>query len=87
MLKEGVKPQRPSGARRLVGARDVAGPKRTASRSARPGAPMRRLETWVDGLLVHALERPAERGGDRQTAVILIHGAGLDHRDWSFRLP
>ena len=39
------------------------------------------VETRVEGVRLHAMDR---EGDDPGTAVILIHGAGLDHRDWTF---
>ena len=57
------------------------------TKTARPAAPLRRLETRIDGCLVHAVERPARtrrRGVEAAPAIVLIHGAGLDHRDWTF---
>lgn len=69
----------------------VVAPKRRPGRRSRAperrAAPaVRRLETTVEGLRIHAIERPARprRNGAPAPTVILIHGAGLDHADWSF---
>ncbi len=46
---------------------------------------LRSLETVVEGARIHAAERPSAAGADSTLpTVILIHGAGLDHRDWTF---
>lgn len=43
------------------------------------------VEARVEGALIHAVERPARPGADPDAAaVILVHGAGLDHRDWTY---
>lgn len=61
--------------------------RRSRAIAHRLAPPLRRLETLVDGRRVHALERPARARravAAPAPAVILIHGAGLDHRDWTF---
>ncbi|MCI4665476.1 MAG: alpha/beta hydrolase [Neomegalonema sp.] len=60
---------------------------RVAHATKRATPRLRRLETRIDGCLVHALERPARArkcAAAAAPAIILIHGAGLDHRDWTF---
>ena len=52
-------------------------------RRPRP-APLRHLSARVEDVLIHAVERPARGRGARSRAVVLIHGAGVDHRDWTF---
>lgn len=49
----------------------------------------RSLEAVVEGSRIHAVERPAggQKAQDAEHSaptVVLIHGAGLDHRDWTF---
>ncbi len=59
---------------------------RTRAPERRAAPLVRRLETTVEGLRIHALERAARPRRSKAVAptVILIHGAGLDHRDWTF---
>ena len=92
-LPEAPRPDNPFVAALLEGAERVWRGGETAPEA--PGAksasitrrPRRRgeapvsVEARVEGLLLHAMDRA---GDDQSTAVILIHGAGLDHRDWTF---
>lgn len=61
---------------------------RTVSEAAgrRRPEPVSRTTT-VEGLAIHAMESPAAPWAHRPGAptVVLLHGAGLDHRDWTFR--
>lgn len=61
---------------------------RRARRAPHPNpgpSPLNSLLTEVEDVIVHAMERPS-RGWKKNSgrAVILIHGAGVDHRDWTF---
>ncbi|MEO1293901.1 MAG: alpha/beta hydrolase, partial [Pseudomonadota bacterium] len=50
-------------------------------------SPLIRRDVEVEGLTIHAAERrTGSAGRDTATtpAIVLIHGAGLDHRDWTF---
>ncbi|MEL6978707.1 MAG: alpha/beta hydrolase [Pseudomonadota bacterium] len=40
----------------------------------------------MEKTLIHAVERPGRgrSAAQRRRAVVLIHGAGVDHRDWTF---
>ncbi|MEL6316265.1 MAG: alpha/beta fold hydrolase, partial [Pseudomonadota bacterium] len=38
----------------------------------------------VEGVRIHAVDSAAEIGRPDGRAIVLIHGAGLDHRDWTF---
>lgn len=55
--------------------------KRAPARQTRKKAPTPRV-VRVENLSIHAVERPGRRMDE---AIILIHGAGLDHRDWTYQ--
>lgn len=53
----------------------------SSRRPRQRGAAPVSVEARVEGVRLHAMDREGE---DPSTAIILIHGAGLDHRDWTF---
>ena len=53
----------------------------TPDRKTWPSKPLQSRFVQVEDLSLHAMERP---GKTDDLAVVLVHGAGLDHRDWTF---
>lgn len=68
-----------------VARRGKEAPKTRVSAPARPSA-LKSVVVSVEGVRIHAVDRASRRRAARasETAVILIHGAGVDHRDWTF---
>lgn len=88
-LKSGARPMR-SGENKALRARTKS-PRAPLPRRGRPApqilrrAPLRSLTAEAEEVLIHAVERPSRLSRSNSArAIVLIHGAGVDHRDWTF---